>query len=57
MMSMWYHRLSAWVHTTPPGEPAGAGYPPLRYYNSEVHRAAFTLPTFARDALAGSLSF
>jgi spermidine synthase len=41
----------------PPGEPAGAGYPPLRYYNSEVHRAAFTLPTFARDALAGSLSF
>lgn len=32
------------------------GYPPLRYYNPEVHRAAFVLPTFARDALKGSLT-
>ena len=27
----------------------------LRYYNSEIHRAAFALPTFVRDALAGVL--
>lgn len=30
---------------------------PLKYYNRELHAAAFTLPTFARDALKGSLSF
>jgi len=40
-----------------PGCPEGRGYTELKYYNSEVHRAAFTLPTFAREALAGSLSF
>ncbi|KAL4459059.1 hypothetical protein ABPG75_013924 [Micractinium tetrahymenae] len=39
-----------------PAAPEGRDYPPLRYYNHEVHRAAFVLPTFARDALAGSLS-
>jgi spermidine synthase len=40
-----------------PGCPEGRGYTKLRYYNSDVHRAAFTLPTFAREALADSLSF
>ena len=40
-----------------PPPPPGSSYPPLRYYNPEVHRAAFVLPTFARDALAPSLSF
>ena len=30
---------------------------PLKYYNRDLHAAAFTLPTFARDALKGSLSF
>jgi spermidine synthase len=38
----------------PPAAPADA---PLKYYSAEVHRAAFTLPAFARDALKGSLSF
>ena len=41
----------------PPAAPAGAqDYPPLRYYNADVHRAAFVLPTFGRDALAASLT-
>lgn len=40
-----------------PGSPEGRGYGALKYYNHEVHRAAFVLPTFARDALAASLSF
>lgn len=41
----------------PPATPAGAqGYPPMRYYNADVHRAAFVLPTFARDALAASVT-
>lgn len=40
----------------PPGS-AGNKMSPLRYYNSDVHRAAFVLPTFAREALANSLSF
>jgi spermidine synthase len=31
-------------------------YPALRYYNAEVHNAAFALPEFARKALAPSLS-
>ncbi len=39
----------------PPAEGSSLG--PLKYYNPELHRAAFTLPTFARDALKGSLSF
>lgn len=39
-----------------PVTPEGRGYPPLRYYNHAVHRAAFVLPTFAQEALAGSLS-
>ncbi len=39
------------------GSPEGRGYTPLKYYNHDVHRAAFVLPTFARDALAESLSF
>lgn len=40
-----------------PGCPDGRGYTPLKYYNQDVHRAAFVLPTFAKEALAGSLSF
>jgi len=37
--------------------PAGSnGLPPLRYYNEEIHKAAFVLPSFARDALASSCS-
>ena len=36
--------------------PAGGGLRPLRYYNPQVHRAAFALPEFARSALAGSLT-
>ncbi|GAB4823386.1 hypothetical protein N2152v2_010432 [Parachlorella kessleri] len=40
-----------------PAHLEGKGYTPLRYYNPEVHRAAFVLPTFARDALKGSLTF
>ena len=27
-----------------------------RYYNEAIHRAAFVLPTFARDALEGSIA-
>ena len=42
---------------SPPGSPEGRDYGPLRYYNQDVHRAAFVLPTFARDALAGLLTF
>ncbi len=29
----------------------------LQYYSHDVHRSAFTLPKFAKDALAGSLTF
>lgn len=39
-----------------PATPEGRGYTPLRYYNAEMHRAAFVLPSFARDALAASLT-
>jgi spermidine synthase len=28
-----------------------------RYYSQEVHKAAFVLPAFAKDALAGSLTY
>lgn len=28
-----------------------------RYYSGEMHRAAFVLPKFARDALTNSLTF
>lgn len=41
----------------PPAPASDATMPPLRYYNNDVHKAAFTLPTFARDALKDSLSF
>lgn len=43
----------------PPSDPhtTDAKYPPLRYYTSEVHKAAFVLPAFAREALKQSLSF
>ena len=34
----------------------GASLRPLRYYNPQVHRAAFALPEFARAALADSLT-
>lgn len=27
-----------------------------RYYTQDVHRAAFVLPAFAKEALAGSLT-
>ena len=30
----------------------GSKLPPLRYYNSAVHAAAFVLPEFARQAVA-----
>jgi spermidine synthase len=40
-----------------PAAPEGRGYPPLRYYSHDVHRAAFVLPAFAKEALAGSLTF
>jgi spermidine synthase len=33
-----------------------AGQKPLRYYNSQIHSAAFALPEFARAALAASLT-
>jgi spermidine synthase len=39
-----------------PAVAAGSAYPPLRYYNAEVHRAAFVLPQFAKQALGPSLS-
>lgn len=42
---------------TVPEVPAERNYPPLRYYNSDVHRAAFVLPQFAKEALGPSLSF
>eukprot|EP00887_Chlorella_sp_A99_P006720 scaffold3.g6720.t1 len=38
----------------PPAAPAGR---PLRYYTPDVHRAAFVLPAFAKEALAPSMSF
>jgi spermidine synthase len=41
----------------PPADKDDDRYPPLRYYNAEVHMAAFVLPTFGRDALKDSLSF
>ena len=36
--------------------PLLAGQKPLRYYNSQIHSAAFALPEFARAALAASLT-
>lgn len=39
-----------------PGAPP-ANYPPVRYYNPAVHRAAFVLPEFAKQELAPSMSF
>ncbi|EFN53284.1 hypothetical protein CHLNCDRAFT_26108 [Chlorella variabilis] len=40
-----------------PVTPEGRDYPPLRYYNHDVHRAAFVLPTFAKEALGPSLTY
>ncbi|EIE22898.1 spermidine synthase [Coccomyxa subellipsoidea C-169] len=40
----------------PPPVAPKADYPPLRYYSGEMHRAAFVLPKFARDALTNSLT-
>lgn len=40
-----------------PGAPEGRGYTPLRYYSADVHRAAFVLPAFGKEALAGSLTY
>lgn len=40
--------------------PPGLSIPLLetcRYYTQEVHRAAFVLPAFAKEALAGSLTY
>lgn len=34
-----------------------AGYPPLRYYNQELHAASFVLPQFAKEALSDSLTY
>lgn len=39
-----------------PGAHAGLGIPPLRYYSSTVHEAAFVLPKYAHEELAGTLS-
>jgi spermidine synthase len=41
---------------TPQRAPPAGGSRPLRYYNPQVHAAAFALPEFARSALAGSLT-
>lgn len=41
----------------PPAPTDASPLGPLKYYNPELHKAAFTLPTFARDALKDSLSF
>eukprot|EP00199_Chlamydomonas_sp_CCMP681_P002840 CAMPEP_0119108916 /NCGR_PEP_ID=MMETSP1180-20130426/16180_1 /TAXON_ID=3052 ORGANISM="Chlamydomonas cf sp, Strain CCMP681" /NCGR_SAMPLE_ID=MMETSP1180 /ASSEMBLY_ACC=CAM_ASM_000741 /LENGTH=313 /DNA_ID=CAMNT_0007094593 /DNA_START=128 /DNA_END=1069 /DNA_ORIENTATION=+ len=40
-------------------EPTGstAEYGNLQYYSAEVHSASFALPKFAKEALAGSLTF
>ncbi|GMH33086.1 hypothetical protein BSKO_00920 [Bryopsis sp. KO-2023] len=42
------------VNPSQPKQPPPQG--PLRYYNSAIHTAAFVLPEFASQALAGSLS-
>eukprot|EP00878_Enallax_costatus_P005950 GHUV01006241.1.p1 GENE.GHUV01006241.1~~GHUV01006241.1.p1 ORF type:complete len:322 (+),score=76.82 GHUV01006241.1:184-1149(+) len=39
-----------------PGPNKDLGIGPLRYYNSEVHKAAFVLPQYAADALKDSLT-
>ena len=39
----------------PPPAGGAASLKPLRYYDSDVHRAAFVLPKFAREALADHL--
>lgn len=41
---------------TPPAIPK-LEVPELRYYTPQVHYAAFALPKYAADALAGCLSF
>lgn len=41
----------------PPSAHADSTIPPLRYYSTDVHRAAFVLPRFAQDALARTLSY
>lgn len=43
-------------HSAPSSAP-NAQVKPLRYYNSQVHRAAFALPQFAQEALQGLLSY
>ncbi|KAK9831342.1 hypothetical protein WJX81_003808 [Elliptochloris bilobata] len=40
----------------PAPEAAISGYPPLRYYSSELHSASFVLPAFARKELGSSLT-
>ena len=48
---------SSSTRSDPPLAGAGnASLQPLRYYNAQVHRAAFVLPEFARAALADSLT-
>lgn len=41
---------------TVPSGPEQKGYSPLKYYNPDIHKAAFVLPTFAQNALAKILS-
>ena len=36
--------------------PAAGALPPLKYYNADIHRAAFVLPQFAVEAIGGALS-
>eukprot|EP00798_Chlamydomonas_sp_ICE-L_P031399 gene31399-6565_t len=40
-----------------PGPLAKLNVGDLQYYSTEIHSASFALPKFAKDALAGSLSF
>lgn len=39
-----------------PGAHEGLGIPELRYYDADVHRAAFVLPKFAREAIEAALA-
>jgi spermidine synthase len=47
--------LDTRVSRQPP--PQRGDYPPLRYYNAQLHAAAFVLPQFAVEALANSMTY
>lgn len=44
-------------HRIAPALPSTYAPLPLKYYDAEVHKAAFVLPVFARQALSASLTF